>query len=221
VKRRWIIDLTIVAGGFWAALLAPALAGFYGSGPLAILVALGLIALRLRAAGEDWAAIGLRAPPPLPRLLLGAVALYVAVIAAVSFIAGPLSRALDWPPQDLGRFSEVAGHPRRLAALLLLTWTSAAVGEEVVFRGFLQGRLRRLLGAAPVPTAIAIALQATLFGACHAYLGARGMLNAAIVGLVFGIGLVRSRGNLWPLILAHGLTDTVTLTLLYLGYQVS
>ena len=45
----------------------------------------------------------------------------------------------------------------------------------------------------------------------------RGVLNASAIGLVAaGVYLADSR-NLWPLIIAHGLVDTVSLTFLRLG----
>lgn len=221
MRWRWASDLLIVLGGFGAAFMAPALVGFYGSGLVAIVVALLLIHWRLQRAGESWASLGFARAASVPRLLLVAVALYVVVLAAVSVLVRPAAQALHWPPQDLARFAAMRGHPWRLAAMLLLAWTSAAFGEEILFRGFLQGRLQRLIGAGPARSALAILLQATAFGLCHAYLGVRGIANAAVVGLVFGIGLIACRGSLWPLILAHGLTDTVTLVLLYLGYPVT
>jgi len=221
VRRRWIGDLLIVLGGFGAAFVSPSLFGFYGSGPVAIAVALLLIHWRLRIAGETWASLGFARPASLPRLLLTALALYVAVLAAVSILVRPVAQAFHWPPQDLDRFAAMSGHPWRLAAMLLLAWVSAACGEEILFRGFLQGRLQRLLGTGPARSALAILAQSAAFGLCHAYLGVRGIANAAVVGLVFGTGLILCRGSLWPLILAHGLTDSVTLALLYLGYPVT
>jgi uncharacterized protein len=221
VRWRWASDLLIVFGGFGAAFMAPALVGYYGSGPVAIAVALLLVHWRLRRSGETWASLGFARPASVPRLLLAAVGLYVAVLAAVSILVRPAAQALHWPPQDLSRFAALGGHPWRLAAVLLLAWTSAAFGEETLFRGFLQGRLQRLIGAGPARSAVAILIQCAAFGLCHAYLGVRGIANAAVVGLVFGCGLIVCRGSLWPLILAHGLTDTVTLVLLYLGYPVT
>jgi membrane protease YdiL (CAAX protease family) len=38
-----------------------------------------------------------------------------------------------------------------------------------------------------------------------------------VVGIVFGVGLLATGGNLWPLVIAHGLTDTVGLVAIYAG----
>jgi membrane protease YdiL (CAAX protease family) len=64
---------------------------------------------------------------------------------------------------------------------------------------------------------VAALCQALLFGLAHAYLGPRGVLNASAIGLVSaGVFLADGR-NLWPLIVAHGLVDTVGLTLIRFG----
>jgi membrane protease YdiL (CAAX protease family) len=47
--------------------------------------------------------------------------------------------------------------------------------------------------------------QAALFGAVHAYLGPRGVVNAAAIGLVAGGAYLADGRNPWPLVIAHGL----------------
>ena len=59
--------------------------------------------------------------------------------------------------------------------------------------------------------------QASLFGLGHAYLGPRGIMNAAAIGLVSGAVYWANGRNLWPLVIAHGLVDSVGLTMLRLG----
>jgi uncharacterized protein len=51
----------------------------------------------------------------------------------------------------------------------------------------------------------------------HAYLGAKGVATATLVGLIYGAWYVMRGRNLWPLIIAHGLTDMVSLLAIYAG----
>jgi membrane protease YdiL (CAAX protease family) len=72
-------------------------------------------------------------------------------------------------------------------------------------------------GSTPAAIALSVVLQALLFGLGHAYLGPRGIMNAAAIGLVSG-GVYWATGrNMWPLVIAHGLVDSVGLTMLRLG----
>ena len=52
--------------------------------------------------------------------------------------------------------------------MLAISWTTAAFGEEVLFRDFLQGHLRDWLCGAAGAGVLSAALQAVLFGLGHA-----------------------------------------------------
>jgi membrane protease YdiL (CAAX protease family) len=71
-------------------------------------------------------------------------------------------------------------------------------------------RLSALFGAQRVAKMAAVVIQAALFGLAHAFQGPTGMLTALVIGLVFGLAYVRGH-SLWPIIIAHGLIDTLGL----------
>lgn len=81
--------------------------------------------------------------------------------------------------------------------------------EEVIVVGYLLTRLGQLGVSRPV----ALACSALLRGAYHLYQGFGAGLGNVAMGLVFGYAWQRN-GRLWPLILAHGLIDTVA----FVGY---
>jgi membrane protease YdiL (CAAX protease family) len=91
---------------------------------------------------------------------------------------------------------------------LLLISIMAGIGEEVFFRGFLQGSLARV-----VNPWIAVALVSVLFGLAHAV----SISYAIITGLLgFYLGmLLLLTGNLFVAVAVHALFDFVAL-LLYL-----
>ncbi len=85
--------------------------------------------------------------------------------------------------------------------------------EEIVFRGFLLGRVRAALPAADTPRArflrdaVAVALCGVCFGAGHGYQGALGLMQTTTAGIVLGAVTVW-RKSLWPAIGAHLAIDT-------------
>jgi membrane protease YdiL (CAAX protease family) len=183
-----------------------------------ILVTLALATWLLRRRGLRWHDLGFRRPGNVGTAIVWGLGLFLLEILLLPAIVGPLSAALDLPPQDLGAFAGLKGNtPEYLLLLLPITWGTAAFGEELVYRGFILRRLSDLAGRTGVATAIAVIAQAALFAFGHTYLGPRGMLNAGAIGIVAGAAFVAGGRNLWPLILAHGLVDTVGITALYLG----
>jgi hypothetical protein len=212
-----LIDLIIVLTGV---LLAPVCARWLRlpvSGVLAVVVGVLLSSWRLAAHSEQWRTLGLCQPSSWVRTTLAAMALYLIVAAGAIGIIAPIARALHWPGLELSRYAGIRGDPDNLAVMLLVAWGSAAFGEELLFRGFLLGRIERVLGARSAATASAVVAQATIFAVAHSYLGTRGIATAMLIGLIYGTWYVLRGRNLWPLVLAHGLTDTVSLFAIYSG----
>jgi membrane protease YdiL (CAAX protease family) len=96
--------------------------------------------------------------------------------------------------------------------VLLITAFANGWAEEIIVVAFLMTRLRQLR-VNPVAALLASAL---LRGAYHLYQGFSAGLGNAVMGLVFGYAWRRT-GRLWPLIIAHGIIDSVA----YVGYALA
>src|SRR5688572_30301739 len=140
-------QLLIVASTFLAAFLGLGAVGIAYAGPFAVGAGLVAVFATQRRRAHPWAAIGLGAPDGAGRFalqaLIGLLAGWSAALAAVLLA----TRGLGWAPIDTARFAGLHGNEARLLGLLAISWTSAAFGEELLFRGFLQSRLQALLGA--------------------------------------------------------------------------
>ena len=100
---------------------------------------------------------------------------------------------------------------------LLATWTTAAFGEEMLFRGFMLDAIHRALGGRTPALVAAVLIQGVLFGALHGYQGLHGALVAGALGVVLGFVWWGSGRNLWAGILVHGFMDSLSMTIIYLG----
>lgn len=171
-----------------------------------------------RAGGESWRSLGWRRPPSIGAAAAWTIGTFLVLIAVLPALLQPIAAALGLPPQHLERLGDLRGDLTRFLILLLpLGWGTAAFGEEMLFRGYFNTRLARAFGGGRVALAAAAVGQAALFGLVHLYLGPKGVLNAFAIGLVSAAVYAANGRNLWPLILAHGLVDTVGLTALRLG----
>ena len=182
---------------------------------------LGLVLLAtvlLKLSGDTWHAVGLNRPRSIWKMASLVLGGYLA-IAVVAMLGHTILPALGLVPKMSAMFAALKGDTAEyLYWLLPVAWGSAAFGEELVFRGFLQSRLERFIGGETLSAWLSAAvLQALIFGLLHSYLGAAGAIMAAATGLVLGFVYVISGRNLWACIILHGLVDTVSLTALYLG----
>lgn len=192
-------------------------AGF-ASGAVATVLALVLATILLRRRGTGWRDLGFRRPSSLGGAALWTVGLLLADMLLVPSLVFVLANALHLPAQRLEAFDQLRGNlPLYLELLVPITWGSAGFGEELLFRGFLMRRLTDALGGTGRAELAAVVGQAILFAFGHAYLGPRGMLNAGVLGLFGALFYLWNGRNLWPLFIAHGLVDSVGLTVLFLG----
>lgn len=93
--------------------------------------------------------------------------------------------------------------------ILVVAAFANGFAEEVVVVGYLVTRLRQL----GLSQHSAIAATSVLRGLYHLYQGFGAGVGNLVMGLVFGYAWCRT-GRLWPLVIAHGLIDTVA----FVGY---
>ena len=186
--------------------------------PLRMLVLFSLATVWLRASRSSWRAVGLRRPASMGKVALLVIAGYVSVGAAFALLTGVGLPILGLTPKTAEAFSGLTGNTGLYIYLLVVVaWGSAAFGEELVFRGFLQSRLELVFGWTRVPGVLAVLTQAIVFGALHFYQGAGGAIVAGTTGLIIGLVYIAGGRNLWVPILLHGLIDTVSLSAIYFG----
>ena len=99
----------------------------------------------------------------------------------------------------------------RIPVLLIAAFANGWA-EEVIVVAFLLTRLRQLR----VNPVVALLASSLLRGAYHLYQGFSAGLGNIAMGLVFGYVWHRT-GRLWPLIVAHGVIDSVA----YVGYALA
>lgn len=212
-----ITDLLLPAAVLAATAFGLRALGVAFAGSIAVGVTLAVLLWQRGAGASTWAALGLRAPPHWWSVPVVAVALVVGANLAVLVVARPLWQLLHLTPPDYTTYGALRGNGARLALLLAIAWSSAAFGEELLFRGHFLPRLQAAFGDGALAACLAVALQAVFFGAMHAPQGAAGVVQTGVVGLVFGAGYMLGGRTIWPLVLAHGAIDTLSLVALYAG----
>ncbi|WP_443748385.1 CPBP family glutamic-type intramembrane protease [Asticcacaulis solisilvae] len=175
----------------------------------------------LHLSKTSYAAIGFTRPKS---LLTCAVWVVVAIMLSQGgalAIGEVLKRMTGWAPLDVGYIRQsIQGNMAAYATwIILVVWGSAAFGEELLVRGFIMDRLQGVFGHGVVGICLAVLGQAAIFGLLHAIQGPAGVLMTAWIGAVLAGVYFASGRNLWAPIIAHGLMDTASLTLIFLGYH--
>jgi len=147
-----------------------------------------------------------------------AICVAVGVIVCGHALDGLLNWLLDVHP-DLSGYGALKGNAEVALQLLGYALVSAAIGEEILFRGFLLHQLTEVFGSSQRARWSIILVSSVLFGLAHSIQGATGIVTTGFVGLVFSWAWFRSNRNLWALMTAHALVDSFGIGMLYLGWQ--
>lgn len=145
--------------------------------------------------------------------IIGALILMKIATSALTRM-GLVPPVQDVPDANLDLIASVTKDPLLFALFLgPVIWFQAAVVEELT-RVFVLSRLWKVWPSHAAKLT-SVVIWSLLFGLAHIYQGVTGVIGTALIGLVLGIGYLQ-RGRVLPLMVAHGLYDTLaTLALLY------
>lgn len=118
---------------------------------------------------------------------------------------------------DYSNVASVEGSGAHLFLFLALSWILGALGEEVCFRGFLMKRLARVFGESRTAWYLSLGLSSVLFGWGHTEQGVSGWVQEGLSGFLLGVLFLLAGRNLLLPVVAHGVSNTLALVLIYLG----
>ncbi len=167
--------------------------------------------------GGSLADLGFRRPTRLALVPFQATAILLAFLLGQSL--GPLlvSLFVELPAPDFSRYDSIQGNLLAAIGMALILPLTASIPEEIIYRGFLMGRLTSLFGDDRRGAILTVMVQALIFGAIHFQWGLGGMIFTAIMGVVWGTAFLLCGRNLWIVIIAHSLGHLLFVTQLYLG----
>jgi CAAX protease family protein len=176
---------------------------------------LGWVSLRNRKIG--WKEIGFHLFRNWQMTLLAGIAGGIFIEGLELFVTQPILVRLTGEQPDLSLFRPMIGNAKLFVLGVLLAWTLAAFGEELVYRGYVMNRFADLGNRKRIAWIVSLILTSTLFAFAHTYQGITGVIEAGIDGLFLGLMYLGSNRGLAVPIIAHGVQDTVDVLLIFLG----
>lgn len=206
------LELLAISAIFWADS-----AGYIPVSKTPFLVLMAWISIRLR--GLRWRDLGLHLAPNSGKLAMIGAAAGVVFWGFEYFIENPVLHLITGRYPDLSDFKDVVGNLELLLVLLAANIVLAGVGEELVWRGYVLGRVAEAIGTR-WNWAIALVTVNIAFGLAHSYQGEAGMTQAAVQGVLLGVLYIKTGKNLIAPIFAHTIANTCDFLLLFGGHHV-
>jgi len=209
----------LILVGELGALITLTIADARGLVPLSrtpFLLLLCWASLRLRRL--PWRNIGFARPPRLGRAIaIGIVAGLAIELFAIN-ITTPLITSVTGTEPDVSDLNGVVGNWKLLLIMLVVSWILAAFGEELAFRGYLMNRVADGLGRTRAAWILSLAVVSVFFGIGHGTQGIAGIVQESLSGCWLGVLFLATRRNLTVPIVAHGVSNSLALVLIYLNH---
>jgi len=110
----------------------------------------------------------------------------------------------------LTKFGPLKGNWGHFPLIIPFVWIESML-EELLDRGFLMNWIEKLFSETTIATVIAVILQAMIFGFSLSYDLSERSITVGLIGLVMGFAYVKFGRNLWPLIIAHCILNTMSM----------
>ncbi len=190
--------------------------GFLTNGLFWSLSTLVVASWRMKVRGVSWKDLGLHKPESYKKTLLisgGILAVTLVSIVVFHLIKDqiPFLVAPESSPEDSGsKFGDLKGNWLLFFSIIPLVLVQSFL-EELLDRGFLMNWFEQLFSKTSFATILAVLVQAVIFGFRHSHDLSERSITVALIGLTMGTAYMVFGRNLWPLIIAHGVLNTISM----------
>jgi membrane protease YdiL (CAAX protease family) len=179
------------------------------------LLLLGWVSLRVR--GLRWRDVGFTRYRSWKATIAIGVVFGTVLETFQLLVTQPILSRIFGKEPDLDLFRMVTGNIKMTALFIVLSWTLAAYGEDMVWRGYLMNRVTDVFGRTRAAWIGSLAVISIVFGLAHGYQGLTGWIEEGLTGLALGGMYLRTGRNLAVPIVAHGVCDTIDMILIFFG----
>ncbi|WP_047419850.1 CPBP family intramembrane glutamic endopeptidase [Cellulophaga sp. Hel_I_12] len=190
--------------------------GFIINGLFWSLTTLVMATWRMKVRKVTWKDLGLRKPESFKKTVVVTIGIFVAIVVSImafEMIKDYLPFSVEqknYSENSASKFGHLKGNWSLFFTIMPAVLLESML-EELLDRGFLIYWFENLFSKTTIATILAVILQALIFGFRHSYDLSDRSISVGLIGLVMGIAYVKFGRNLWPLIIAHAVLNTISM----------
>lgn len=171
---------------------------------------------RMKVRNVSWKDLGLRKPESFKKTLFVTIGILIAIVLSImafEMIKEYLPFSLEqknYSENSASKFGNLKGNWLLFFTIMPAVLLESML-EELLDRGFLINWFEKLFSQTTIATILAVILQALIFGFRHSYDLSDRSIRVGLIGLIMGIAYVKFGRNLWPLIIAHCVLNTMSM----------
>jgi len=180
-------------------------------------LALLIIFLLFRWKKLPFKLLGLYKPKNWLKVILIGLIIGILIQVFSVIIITPVLEWLGIAKADLSSYEIIEGNISMLFIYLFVSWTTAGLGEELIYRAFLIGQLIVFFENSKFKWIISLCISSIIFGMLHFNNGLEAIIGTGINGFIFGLVYFKMNRNIWSSYFAHGIADTIAILWIYSG----
>jgi hypothetical protein len=190
--------------------------GFIINGLFWSLTTLIIATWRMKVRNVTWKDLGLRKPESYKKSLFVTIGILIAIVLSImafEMLKDYLPFSLEqknYSENSASKFGNLKGNWLLFFTIMPAVLLESML-EELLDRGFLINWFEKLFSKTTIATILAVILQALIFGFRHSYDLSDRSIRVGLIGLIMGIAYVKFGRNLWPLIIAHCVLNTMSM----------
>ncbi|PCJ96486.1 MAG: CPBP family intramembrane metalloprotease [Flavobacteriaceae bacterium] len=180
------------------------------------LSALLIATWRMKVRNVTWKDLGLRKPKSIKTMVFVTIGILIAIPLTIMLFQMtkdylPFSlEPKNYSENSVSKFGELKENWLLFFAIMPAILLESML-EELLDRAFLINWFENLFSKTTVATILAVVLQAVIFGFRHSNDLSERSIRVGLIGLIMGIAYVKFGRNLWPIIIAHCLLNTMSM----------
>jgi len=133
------------------------------------------------------------------------------------YILSPLNEWLGVVQEIPASYAAIEGNNSKLIIYLVVSWTTAGLGEELIYRSFFLGQFVSVFEKVKNKWTLSLVISSLIFGLLHFNNGIDAVIGTTINGFIIGLVYLKTDRNIWAAYVTHAVANTVGFLIIYSG----
>ena len=185
--------------------------------PLGVPIAVICIFILFRWRQVSIRLLGLSKPDSWKHTILIVIIAVVAIQLFGLFLKPYILELLGVANEAPAVYETIEGNNKQLIIYLIVSWTTAGFGEELIFRTFFMGQFIAFIHNFKYKWTTSLVISSLIFGLAHYDKGVDAIIVTGIVGFILGMTYFMTNRNIWAAFFTHAITNTIGFLIIYSG----
>jgi len=114
-------------------------------------------------------------------------------------------------------YATIEGNNSKLIIYLVVAWTTAGFGEELIYRSFFLGQFVSIFENKKNKWILSLIISSIIFGFLHFNNGIDAIIGTTVNGFIIGLVYLNTGRNIWAAYVTHAVANTIGFLIIYTG----